>query len=116
MIYILGSACLTVLYLNKLNLDIFQFYALCAAFGFFNLWAISGTIVVEQFPTALRATASTSSLNLSRGGVIVMNLIILAFRPLGITNVLFLISAGVFALGMIAVWRLPESYGHSLAD
>ena len=114
--YILGNMILAVGIVQKWHLDVFQFYGMCAAFGFFNLWAISGTIVVEQFPTAMRATASTASLNFSRGTIIISNLLFLFFKPLGVTNVLLMIGTGVFALGLIAVWRLPESYGRSLAD
>ncbi len=115
-LFIIANALLAFIYLQKLNLDALQFYVLCATFGLFNLWAISSTIIVEQFPTAFRATASTTGLNFSRGAVIVANLIILALRPLGLVNVLLGVGAGVFTIGLLAVWRLPETYGKPLVD
>jgi MFS family permease len=115
-IFILGNLCLAFLFLQKLSLDSFSFYVLCAAFGIFNLWAMSATIVVEQFPTELRATATTSNFNCSRAAVILMNIAFLMLKPIGVTNGLMFVGATVFALGLFCVWRLPETYGRSLAD
>jgi len=114
--YVFGNMILAIIIMQNWRLDAVQFYALCAAFGLFNLWAISGTIVVEQFPTVLRATASTASLNFSRGTIIISNFLFLQFRSYGMTNSLLVIGMGFFILGLLAVWRLPETYGHSLAD
>lgn len=115
-IYVLGNMLLAFVIVQKWQLDTYAFYGLCGAFGIFNLWAISGTIVVEQFPTSLRATASTASLNFSRGTIVIANLLYLYFKPFGFINVLLTIGMGFFVLGLIAVWRLPETFGQSLAD
>ncbi|HEY9773147.1 MAG TPA: MFS transporter [Planktothrix sp.] len=116
-LFIAGNLCLAYLFLQKLSLDAFRFYALCAAFGVFNLWAITGTIVVEQFPTELRATATTSNFNCSRATVILMNMSLLALKPtIGITNGLLIVGCAVFATAFYCVWRLPETYGCSLTD
>jgi len=115
-IFILGNMLLALLFLQKLSVDASAFYFLCAAFGLFNLWALAGTILVEQFPTELRATASTSNINCSRATVILMNLALLAFKPFGITTALLIIGASVFALALFCIWQLPESYGRSLDE
>jgi MFS transporter, putative metabolite:H+ symporter len=115
-LFILGNMCLAFLFLQKLGLNAVNFYALCAAFGMFNLWAISGTIVVEQFPTELRATATTSNFNCSRAAVILMNMAFLMLKPIGVSNGLMIVGAVVFALGIFCVWRLPETYGRSLSE
>ena len=116
-LFLFGNMSLALFLLLKPNFDVFQFYALCAGFGLFNLWAISGTIVVEQFPTELRATATTSNFNCSRATVVLMNLALLALKPtLGITHGLIIIGGTIFTLGLIGVWQLKESYGRSLAD
>jgi putative MFS transporter len=114
--FILGNMCLAFLFLQKLSLDAFTFYILCATFGLFNLWAITATIVIEQFPTELRATATTSNFNCSRATVILMNMAFLMLKPIGVTNGLLIVGAAVFALALFCVWRLPETYGRSLAN
>jgi MFS family permease len=114
-IFILGNMILAFIFLQKLNLDGFAFYALCGAFGFFNLWAIGGTILVEQFPTELRATAATSNINCSRASVILMNFAFLLLKPIGVANSLLVVGAAIFALGLFCVFQLQESYGRSLA-
>ncbi len=113
-LFIGGNALLSFVFLQNLARSAFEFYTVCVAFGFLNLWAMSATIVVEQFPTELRATATTSNINFSRATVIVMNLVLLALKPLGITSGLMIIGAGIFALGLLGVWLLPETYGRSL--
>lgn len=117
LMFIVGNMCLAFLFLQRLSLDVSNFYALCAMLGMCNLWAITGTILVEQFPTELRATATTSNINVSRASVIVMNLVFLFLKPTtGVTNGLLIVGSVVFALGIFCVLRLPETYGRSLAD
>lgn len=113
-IFIVGNMCVAFLFLQKLNLDALGFYALCAVFGIFNLWAITGTIVVEQFSTEMRATATTSNFNCSRATVILMNSAFLLLKPVGVATGLMIIGAFMFALGLFCVWRLPETYACSL--
>jgi MFS family permease len=114
-LFLAGNAVLAFLLLLGSGFDDVAFYVLCAAFGLFNLWAITATVVVEMFPTELRATASTSNFNCSRAMVILMNLSLLALKPLGMTNGLLIIGLAIFSLGLFCVWWLPESYGRSLA-
>lgn len=113
-LFVVGNMLLAILLLQPFSLDAFAFYALCATFGVFNLWALAGTILVEQFPTELRSTATTSNLNCSRACVVLMNLTLLAIKPIGIVNALLLIGGVMFALALFCLWRLPETYGKSL--
>jgi len=100
-VFILGNALLSLVFLQTMALSTFAFYVLCVLFGLMNLWAMSATIIIEQFPTKLRATATTSNINFSRATVIVMNLALLALKPLGITNALMIIGVGVFCFGPV---------------
>lgn len=115
-LFIVGNMFLAIVLLQKLGLDALAFYALCAAFGIFNLWAITGTILVEQFPTELRSTAATSNMNCSRACVVLMNLTLLALKPIGIINAIFVTGTIMFTLAVFCVWRLPETYGKSLSS
>lgn len=115
-IFIVGNMVLAFVLLQNLHFHDWAFYLLSAMFGIFNLWAICGTILVEQFPTELRATATTSNINCSRASVILMNWGFLLLKPIGVTNSLLLVASTVFALALFCVWRLPESYGCSLAE
>jgi hypothetical protein len=116
-LFICGNMLLAIFFLQAPHLDIVQFYVLCAGFGIFNLWAISSTIVVEQFPTELRATATTSSFNVSRAMVIVMNVALLTLKPItGTVDGLMIIGGTMFAFGLIGVRYLKETYGRSLAN
>ena len=114
--FIFANLLLTLFILQKLDLDQSLFYMFCACFGFFNLWAISGTVLVEQFPTTLRATASTSNINCSRAMIILMNFVLLLLKPLGINIALQVIALAIFGLALFCIWSLPESYGRSLNE
>jgi MFS family permease len=114
-LFVCANATLAFTLIWSSGLTVQQFYVVCAAFGLGNLWAISGTIVTEQFPTTLRATASTSSFNVSRSIVILMNFALLNLKPqFGMIPSLSIIGAVIFGLGLFAIWRLPETYGRSL--
>lgn len=91
-----------------------RFYALSALLGLCNLWAISGTIAVEQFDTSLRALASTTCFNFARGMVIVMNLTFLQFKYLGPVAALSCIGLVVAAVGWLATISIRETYGTEL--
>ncbi len=112
--FIAANMCLSLLFLQKLSLSEAGFYGLCAVFGLFNLWAITATIVVEQFPTHLRATATTSNFNCSRSLVILMNLTFLALKPIGVPLSLIFIGTLIFGCGLLCAWSLPETYACSL--
>jgi MFS family permease len=96
-LFIVANACLAALFLQRLGLTAYEFYALCAVFGFCNLWAITGTVLVELFPTEMRATATTSNINCSRASVILMNGLFLFLKPnMGISSGLLIVATVVF--------------------
>jgi MFS transporter, putative metabolite:H+ symporter len=114
--FILGNLLVAILLLQGWKMPNTFYYFMCGTFGLFNLWAMAATVVVEQYPTELRATAVTSNFNCSRATIILMNLAVLAFKPLGIIKETYIIGAVVFALAFFCIWRLPESYGRSLTE
>jgi len=114
-IFIIGNITLALALLCTFRLEAWQFYSFTAAFGIFNLWALDGTILVELFPTHLRATATTSGLVFSRGAVLLMNLSFLALKFIGAAHALLIIGLIVLCLGLLSVWSLPESYDRSLS-
>ncbi len=114
-LFIIGNIGLPMVLLQFHHLETWQFYAFAAAYGLFNLWAISGTILVEQFPTHLRATATTAGLNFARGGIILMNLSFLGLKIIGVTHAVLVIGGVVICLGLASVLSLPESYNRALS-
>lgn len=116
MLYLAANFLLTLWILNINSISSEIFYILCGAFGLFNLWAIVGTMLVELFPTSLRATASTSNINFSRATVIIMNFSFLALKPAGVTYSLLTIGSFVFLTAFACLLFLPESYGKSLEE
>lgn len=88
-----------------------QLYMCGAAIGLFNLWALSATVSVEQFPTHLRATVSTSVLNFARAMIIVFNLSFLALKPnLGTIDALALVGCSVLGIGFLSALLMRETY------
>ena len=114
--FILGNLLVALVLLQGWKMPSMFYYFLCGTFGLFNLWAITATVIVEQFPTELRATAVTSNFNCSRATIILTNLAVLALKPIGIISEIYIIGAVVFTLAFFCIWHLPESYGRSLAE
>ena len=78
-------------------------------------WAVFVTIAGESFGTNLRATAATVAPNLVRGAAVIM---VTAWEFLtpgaGMIGSAAMVAAVVVALGLIAVWRLPEPFALDL--
>ena len=78
-------------------------------------WAVFVTIAGESFGTNLRATAATVAPNLVRGAAVIM---VTAWEFLtpgaGMIGAAAMVAAVVVALGLIAVWRLPEPFALDL--
>jgi putative MFS transporter len=78
-------------------------------------WAMFMQATAEQFGTNIRATATTSASNFVRAAVIPMGLLVKAYAPsVGLTHVVQIIGAVVFALAAVALALLPETFGKSL--
>jgi putative MFS transporter len=104
------------LFLNDLTL--FQFYSVCAFFGFSaGYWVLFLTIAAEQFGTNIRATVTTTVPNFVRGAVIPLSLLLQYLRKWFDCS---LISAGsivaVFALtiAFLALSRTKETFSVDL--
>jgi putative MFS transporter len=117
LLFMMGNLLLAVLYLHNHHNSPALLYTVGALFGLFNLWALAATVAVESMPTALRATVSTSVLNLSRAMIIVFNLVLLGLKPhFGLLGGLTVIGAVIFALGLLAVMSLRETFAVDLDD
>jgi MFS family permease len=113
-LFVVANISMVFVILSSQQVSATQFYMLCAGMGIFNLWAISGTITVEHFPTHLRSLASSVSCNLARGSVVVMNLALLSLKPIGIIQALLVISAVVALLGTLSILKIRETFGRDL--
>ncbi len=94
----------------------FAFYAWTFAAGIATgYWAVFVTIAGESFGTNLRATAATTAPNLVRGAAVIM---VTAWELLtpgsGMIGAAAAVACVVVALGLIAVWALPEPFKHDL--
>lgn len=114
-IFLLSLMCLSCVYIYNAPQSLNAFYVLCASFGVFNIWAIATITTTEQFPTHLRATVTTSSMNFARGCILPMNLGILYLKPLaGVSTAAFIVGGCIFALGFISLLSLKETFGEEL--
>lgn len=78
-------------------------------------WVLGATVAAESFGTNLRATIATAVPNFSRAGTIPMTLAIAQMKPhIGPGNAALCVGALVFALALLAAWRLPETYAKDL--
>jgi MFS family permease len=100
------------------NLSLFQFYTVCALFGFAaGYWVLFLTIAAEQFGTNIRATVTTTVPNFVRGAVVPL-LLFFQFCK-GFFNG-SLVSAGIVVGAltvMLAFWALlgiKESFATDL--
>ena len=78
-------------------------------------WTAFLILAAEQFGTNLRATVSTSVPNLVRATTVPVTLSLQALLPVaGAVRGALLIGAVVFSLALLALRRLPETYGRDL--
>lgn len=109
-LFMTGNVIMALVILTSHQLPVTWFYCLCAGVGLCNLWAISGTITVEHFPTHLRSLASSVAYNLARGAVVAMNVALILLKPLGILQALGLIAIFVAAGGVLALVSIKETF------
>lgn len=79
-------------------------------------WALFVIIAAEQFATNLRATAATLIPNLVRGAVPLWTLVLawLATGGMPPVSALRWLLVACIGVALLAVWRLPESFGRDL--
>jgi MFS transporter, putative metabolite:H+ symporter len=114
--FIIGLMGITLIYFSGVIQTPMLFYGLCALIGLCaGYWAVLVTNAAEQFGTNLRATVTTSVPNFVRGSLVPMTLVLGWLRPeIGLLPSAIIIGGIVFALGLWAVWRLPEPFGRDL--
>jgi MFS transporter, putative metabolite:H+ symporter len=84
--------------------------------GFFSgYWAIFVTVASEQFGTNIRATVTTTVPNFVRGSLVAVSAAFTALKPSqGIIVAAAIVGAGCFALSLLALSGLKETFGKDL--
>ncbi|MBM4253486.1 MAG: MFS transporter [Deltaproteobacteria bacterium] len=92
------------------------YYGMFTALGLFSgYWALFVSIPAEQFGTNLRGTATVLIPNIIRGSVVVLTAAVhFLSKSMGLVNGVAAVGAACFALSLIGIWRLPESFGRDL--
>jgi MFS family permease len=78
-------------------------------------WVLMTLISAEVFGTNLRATVATSVPNFARASVIPLTLTLTALKGhMPLTDAVLILSVVSFTLPLLALWRLPETFGRSM--
>ena len=104
-------------FLNLRGASASLFYSLYFWLGVFTgFWSVFVTFTAEQFGTDLRATATTSAPNFVRAAVVPINLGLSSLHRLGwsVTAAAGGVGAVCFALSLLGLWVLPETFGRDL--
>jgi len=108
-----------LIYLNLSNVSATVYYVMITLLGFsVGFWAMFVTVASEQFGTNLRSTTATTVPNFVRGSLV---LIAMLFDYLkgpekfaSLTLAALVVTAFLFLISFIAVYRLPETFGKEL--
>jgi putative MFS transporter len=80
-----------------------------------GIWVLMAIMAAESFGTNLRATVATSVPNFARGSVVLMTgTLSLLKQHLPLLDSVIIVGVFAFALPLLALWRLPETYGKDL--
>ena len=113
----LGVAIITMfIYMNAHGKSPSYIYWLCFILGTCaGYWAVLVTTAAEQFGTNIRSTVATSVPNFVRGSGMIMATSFLFIKPhFSISQTVLIIGSTVFAVGLIALYLLKETYGTDL--
>lgn len=115
-LFIALTAAMVGLYFGAGGRSLGGFYAACAGLGLATgYWAVFVTTASEQFGTNLRATATTTVPNFVRGAVPLLTAGFQALRPgLGDVGAALSVGAICFAVALVSVWSLEETFGRDL--
>ena len=115
-LFVAATAVLTVAYLNLPGLDLAPFYAICYFLGVATgYWAVFVTIASEQFGTNIRATVTTTVPNFVRGSLVAVSWAFAALKPgRGILGAAGIVGAACFALALLSLTGLAETFGKDL--
>lgn len=108
-----------LIYLNLSNVSATVYYTMITLLGFsVGFWAMFVTVASEQFGTNLRSTTATTVPNFVRGSLV---LIALLFDYLkgpeklaSLTSAALVVTAFLFIISFLAIYRLPETFGKEL--
>lgn len=114
--FVLAAAGTCAVYLNLKGAALLPFYATCFGLGFFaGYWAVFVTIASEQFGTNIRATVTTTVPNFVRGSLVAVSWCFQALKPgHGILAAAGAVGSGTFALALLALMGLQETFGKDL--
>lgn len=114
----LGIAfCLIMVYLNMSGLTADNIYVICFLLGSAaGYWAVLVTVSAEQFGTNIRGTVATTVPNFVRGAAaLVVSMFLYLKTELGAADkAAMIVGVLFFALAVISIWSLPETYGKDL--
>ncbi|HZY80555.1 MAG TPA: MFS transporter [Cyclobacteriaceae bacterium] len=93
-----------------------MFYVVCMMLGLFNgYWTLFITVAAELFGTNLRATVATTVPNFVRGSVIILAWLFTMLRgPIGMTNGALVTGLIAFAIALISLRYLEETFSKDL--
>ena len=114
--FLLSAMALTVAYLFTPAMAPWWYYTICFLLGCASgYWAVFVTIGAEQFGTNIRATVTTTVPNFVRGSVVgITALFAYLKQTMGLAEAAGLVGAICFALALLALWRLTETFGKDL--
>lgn len=115
-LFLLASSLLTVVYSQAAGMTPALFYALCFGLGVFvGYWAVFVTVAAEQFGTNLRSTAATTAPNFVRASSVLSTTAFVYLKDhLSIVHSALAVGAVCFGAALLALSRLPETYGVDL--
>ena len=91
------------------------YYIMCGFLGLtFGVWVIAAMWIAEHFPTTVRATATSTTLNFARGLAIPMNAAYAALAFMGAHYAVAMIGCVVFMVALVGWFALRETYGRAL--
>ena len=115
-LFMAGGAICAFMYSRAFGWSAELFYGLCFVLGTCaGFWAVLVTIAAEQFGTNIRATVATTVPNFVRASLIPLTMIFSSLKTqMPVLQSALIVGAGCFALGALALWRLPETFGADL--
>ena len=114
--FMLSALVLGIMYGTLSGASSTMFYLVCFLIGVScGYWALFITVAAEQFGTNIRSTAASTVPNFVRGLVVPMSAGFIALKPsFGLRGAAAIVGALVFAAGLIALWKLEETFHKDL--
>lgn len=114
--FMLSALVLSIMYGALSGASSTMFYLVCFLIGVScGYWALFITVAAEQFGTNIRSTAASTVPNFVRGMVVPMSAGFISLKPsFGLLGAAAIVGALVFAAGLIALWKLEETFHKDL--